>query len=123
MRNAGLGDMGRLAAKLTAAHGRLRQGMDAWLTVDRKQRHVVRCLPSAAEQEAHRKELLRLQALVFLRDDHHCAFCGGNQRLTCEYIVAPQFGGKTVLDNLATACWACRLPDGPSQWIGWRVYA
>ena len=53
------------------------------------------------------------------RAGHRCEYCRIPQALfrRCfhiEHIIAKQHGGPTQLDNLALACWQCKLKKGPN---------
>lgn len=50
-----------------------------------------------------------LRSHVFARDEYRCAYCGADVKdfPQCDHVVPRSRGGKSVLDNLATACKAC----------------
>ncbi len=52
---------------------------------------------------------------VFLRDAFSCQYCGGGFRteeLTFDHIVPKSRGGRTLWDNVVTACEPCNLKKG-----------
>ena len=52
---------------------------------------------------------------VFLRDAFTCQYCGGAYRteeLTFDHIVPRSRGGRTLWDNVVTACEPCNLKKG-----------
>lgn len=55
---------------------------------------------SAAEWEAIRHQ-------IFERDGYVCQYCGSDDRIACDHIVPLIQGGKSVPDNLTTACKSC----------------
>lgn len=48
-----------------------------------------------------------LRREVYERDDFTCVYCGSEEKLTCDHVLAVSRGGATTLDNLATACGPC----------------
>ena len=58
---------------------------------------------------------------VFRRDSFTCRYCGAsplkniNTTLQCDHIFAHARGGKTVLDNLVTACASCNSGKWASE--------
>lgn len=56
------------------------------------------------------KRSLRLRWRVLERDGFTCIYCGRSApdvRLEVDHVVPVSHGGRTVDDNLATACWDC----------------
>jgi len=52
---------------------------------------------------------------VFLRDCFSCQYCGGpfpSEVLTFDHIIPRSRGGRTVWDNVVTACGPCNLKKG-----------
>ena len=49
---------------------------------------------------------------VFLRDRFSCQYCGSRDDLTFDHIVPRSRGGKTVWNNVVTACAHCNLLKG-----------
>src|SRR5690606_23567782 len=49
---------------------------------------------------------------VFLRDCFQCQYCGSNQDLTFDHLVPRSRGGRTVWENVVTACSPCNLKKG-----------
>ena len=55
---------------------------------------------------------------VFLRDRFTCQYCGDRRDLTFDHVVPRSQGGRTMWENVATACAPCNLKKGgrtPSQ--------
>lgn len=53
---------------------------------------------------------LRLRFRVLARDNFCCIYCGARPphvRLEVDHIISIARGGKTVFENLATACFEC----------------
>ena len=49
---------------------------------------------------------------VFLRDGFQCQYCGVENNLTFDHILAKSKGGKTTWDNVITACSNCNTSKG-----------
>lgn len=52
---------------------------------------------------------------VFLRDHFACQYCGDSRKveeLTFDHVVPRSRGGRTVWDNVVTACTGCNLAKG-----------
>lgn len=52
---------------------------------------------------------------VFLRDQWECQYCGDpfkTQELTFDHVIPRSRGGRTVWDNIVTACRDCNLTKG-----------
>ena len=52
---------------------------------------------------------------VFLRDRFACQYCGGRfptEELTFDHLIPRSLGGKTLWDNVVTACEPCNLRKG-----------
>lgn len=66
------------------------------------------------------KEWRRLREIVFARDDYTCTYCGDAESdLHCDHVHPLSRGGKSVLDNLTTACAFCNISKGnktPEEW-------
>lgn len=49
-----------------------------------------------------------LRTRVFKRDNYTCRYCGArNEPLHCDHVYPESRGGKTIIDNLVTACANC----------------
>lgn len=46
-------------------------------------------------------------AIVVLRDNCQCVYCGSDQKLTLDHIKPRNFGGTHEAENLVTACQVC----------------
>jgi 5-methylcytosine-specific restriction endonuclease McrA len=75
-------------------------------SVIRLQRLVRRPLPSATIS-FNKKNILR-------RDGHTCQYCGrnGGERLTIDHVIPRSLGGRTVWENVVSACRGCNLRKG-----------
>jgi 5-methylcytosine-specific restriction endonuclease McrA len=64
----------------------------------------------------------RLRDAVFLRDGYSCVYCGADgPTLHCDHIIPVSRGGRSVMENLATACGPCNVSKGartPEEWRG-----
>ena len=49
---------------------------------------------------------------VFLRDSFSCQYCGSPQELTFDHMIPRSRGGRTLWDNVITACAGCNLKKG-----------
>ena len=49
---------------------------------------------------------------IFKRDGYECAYCGGSKNLTLDHLVPRAMGGRTVWNNLVTACYPCNSEKG-----------
>jgi 5-methylcytosine-specific restriction endonuclease McrA len=63
-----------------------------------------------------------LRFAVLRRDGFRCAYCGRGEaervRLHIDHLVPVARGGRTVIDNLVTACQDCNLGKSASDLIG-----
>lgn len=63
---------------------------------------------------------IELREEVFARDGRRCVYCGDRPPiLHCDHIVPVSKGGKSKIDNLATACFSCNSSKGdltPEEW-------
>lgn len=51
-----------------------------------------------------------LRDAVFLRDGYSCVYCGADgPTLHCDHVVPVSRGGRSVMENLVTACAPCNL--------------
>jgi len=51
---------------------------------------------------------------IFKRDGYTCQYCGRNsgERMTIDHIIPKSLGGRTVWDNVVSACRGCNLRKG-----------
>lgn len=49
---------------------------------------------------------------VFLRDNFTCQYCGARDELTFDHVVPRCAGGRTIWENVITACSTCNLKKG-----------
>lgn len=49
---------------------------------------------------------------IFKRDGNRCVYCGSRERLTVDHVVPRAQGGRTVWNNLVTACYKCNSQKG-----------
>ena len=49
---------------------------------------------------------------LFLRDRFRCVYCGSGKELTFDHVVPRAHGGRTMWENVATACAPCNLRKG-----------
>ena len=49
---------------------------------------------------------------VFLRDGFSCQYCGSANELTFDHLIPRSRGGRTMWDNVVTACANCNLHKG-----------
>ncbi len=51
---------------------------------------------------------------ILKRDGYTCQYCGrnGGERMTIDHVVPKSLGGRTVWDNVVSACRACNLRKG-----------
>ncbi len=51
---------------------------------------------------------------ILKRDAYTCQYCGrnGGERMTIDHIIPKSLGGRTVWDNVVSACRACNLKKG-----------
>ncbi|RLP68380.1 HNH endonuclease [Mycetocola reblochoni] len=52
---------------------------------------------------------------VFRRDSYRCRYCGDDEQLTVDHVVAWSRGGSDELDNLQTLCLSCNSRKGDSD--------
>lgn len=75
----------------------------------------------ARSAECHPDLWLELRATVFARDGHRCVYCGDvTEPLHCDHVVPFSKGGRSTLDNLATACASCNISKGAKTLEEWR---
>jgi 5-methylcytosine-specific restriction endonuclease McrA len=44
---------------------------------------------------------------LFKRDKNTCVYCGSKENLTVDHVIPRSRGGKTIWDNVVTACHSC----------------
>ena len=49
---------------------------------------------------------------LFLRDRFRCVYCGSGKELTFDHVIPRAHGGRTMWENVATACAPCNLRKG-----------
>jgi 5-methylcytosine-specific restriction endonuclease McrA len=51
---------------------------------------------------------------ILKRDAHTCQYCGrnGGERMTIDHVIPKSLGGRTVWENVVSACRACNLKKG-----------
>jgi 5-methylcytosine-specific restriction endonuclease McrA len=49
---------------------------------------------------------------LFLRDRFRCVYCGSSKELTFDHVIPRAQGGRTMWENVATACAPCNLRKG-----------
>src|SRR6476469_2735454 len=49
---------------------------------------------------------------LFLRDRFQCVYCGSGKELTFDHVLPRAQGGRTMWENVATACAPCNLKKG-----------
>ncbi len=66
-------------------------------------------------------EWRKLRAQVFVRDQYTCRYCGKHVDTPhCDHVLPLCRGGKTVLDNLVTACPSCNCSKHDKTLEEWR---
>jgi 5-methylcytosine-specific restriction endonuclease McrA len=62
---------------------------------------------------------------ILKRDAYTCQYCGrnGGERMTIDHVVPKSLGGRTVWENLVSACRTCNLKksNNPPESIGMRL--
>jgi 5-methylcytosine-specific restriction endonuclease McrA len=62
---------------------------------------------------------------ILKRDAHICQYCGrnGGERMTIDHVIPKSLGGRTVWENVVSACRACNLKKGnkPLEEMGMRL--
>ena len=106
--------------------------LDALVAAGASAEMIAAAVKAAIAQDAARKKekaldvsqsvWLELRRSVFARDGFRCTYCGGDGggiELHCDHITPRSKGGKSTLDNLATACAPCNMMKGartPEEW-------
>lgn len=71
-------------------------------------------------QECSPDDWLNMRATVFARDDYTCVYCGSrDEPLHCDHILPLSRGGRSLIENLNTACAPCNISKGdrtPDEW-------
>ncbi|UXP30873.1 HNH endonuclease [Reichenbachiella agarivorans] len=49
---------------------------------------------------------------LFKRDNHCCQYCGAKNNLTIDHLIPRSKGGRSVWNNLVTACKSCNAKKG-----------
>lgn len=79
--------------------------------------------PSVVESrrlDVSASEWNRLRVRVFARDRYRCVYCTATDRdLHCDHVIALAAGGKSVFENLVTACDVCNLSKGSKSVQEW----
>lgn len=66
-------------------------------------------------------EWTELRSLVFARDAYTCQYCGQQGgKLECDHVIPVNRGGKSILENLVTACFSCNRSKGTKTLEEWR---
>jgi 5-methylcytosine-specific restriction endonuclease McrA len=54
---------------------------------------------------------------ILKRDTHTCQYCGrnGGERMTIDHVIPKSLGGRTVWENVVSACRACNLKKGSKR--------
>ena len=63
----------------------------------------------------------KLRQMVFKKDHYSCKYCGSTVLLECDHVVPFSRGGRSILNNLATACRHCNRSKHsrtPDEWRG-----
>ena len=85
-------------------------------SVIRLHRYIVR--PARPAISFTKKNILK-------RDAYTCMYCGrnGGERMTIDHVVPKSLGGRTVWENVVSACRACNLRKGnkPPEEMGMRL--
>jgi len=58
------------------------------------------------------KNVVMTRQNIFKRDHGVCQYCGSRERLTIDHVVPKSRGGKSIWDNLVTACQRCNSLKG-----------
>ena len=62
---------------------------------------------------------------ILKRDAHTCQYCGrnGGERMTIDHVIPKSLGGRTVWENVVSACRGCNLKKGNKRpWeVGMRL--
>lgn len=62
---------------------------------------------------------------ILKRDAYTCQYCGrnGGERMTIDHVIPKSLGGRTVWENVVSACRACNLKKGnkPADEAGMRL--
>lgn len=89
--------------------------LKAWKKKSRWESKIIRRI----EMESGLWDALR--RVVFARDDYTCQYCGQRAvRLECDHVVPLSRGGKSIFENLATACRTCNQAKGAKllgEWV------
>ena len=58
---------------------------------------------------------------ILKRDAHTCQYCGrnGGERMTIDHVIPKSLGGRTVWENVVSACRGCNLKKGNKR--PWEV--
>lgn len=59
-----------------------------------------------------------------LLEDRTCRYCEAPWASVIDHVIPVVQGGRSVIDNLAPACWRCNSQKSgrtPAQWKAWRV--
>jgi 5-methylcytosine-specific restriction endonuclease McrA len=80
--------------------------------------HRFVCKPEQPSIAFNKKNILK-------RDAHTCQYCGrnGGERMTIDHVIPKSQGGRTVWENVVSACRACNLKKGnkPLEEAGMRL--
>jgi hypothetical protein len=78
--------------------------------------------PEAPSLDVPQSVWQRLRSAVFVRDGEVCVYCGDTpDDPECDHVFPVSRGGRSVLENLATACPACNRAKGPRTPEEWRA--
>lgn len=74
-------------------------------------------------EECGEVEWRTLRLAVFERDGGKCVYCGATGELAADHIIPLQRGGRSVMENLNTACRRCNSSKGTrlvEEWLSCR---
>ncbi|MCC7000920.1 MAG: HNH endonuclease [Gemmatimonadaceae bacterium] len=87
-----------------------RKARERWMIAPKVLKHA-----ESRDSRGARTASTSQRFLVFRRDGYTCQYCGRRApdvELHADHVVAWSRGGKTVLENLRTACSSCNLGKG-----------
>ncbi|VAX37306.1 HNH endonuclease family protein [hydrothermal vent metagenome] len=88
---------------------------DDWLLAVNFQIQVPRVIRLLTYDRVPRQAIKFNRRNVFLRDDHHCQYCGNqfhSHRLSLDHVLPRSRGGKLTWENVVSACHKCNVRKG-----------
>ncbi len=72
----------------------------------------IECLLAEADKPARKRRKRKQRPHLFERQNHRCAYCGRQAKLTIDHVISLSMGGEDSVDNMVGACENCNKLKG-----------